>query len=1202
MTENLQENIIDKSKECPFCGNNLDSKFSKCYNVYCHGQKFTRNNWVIYRLNPELGIGKIIKEIKIPASKSLEEEDTYFIEKFKVQFQDGVIKIIHPVDLVHYIFDTNKKIKTDEGIGVINSADFSMKGGEISYEVLFSDGKKSQMYENEIISPIFESSKDQIFQKKLVAPKKFLIKYWASLFYSYYTSHQIKCITNSRLSLMPHQINVAHRLSEKSFPRMILADEVGLGKTIEAGIYIKEMMARNLAERILIITPATLINQWKFEFSNKFNIDFKIYDGRKIKQLTKKGSHKSPNFLKNPFYYDNLIMCSLQFARNPKYIRQLSQISWDIVIFDEAHHLRRYLLNKSTGNYRETLNYKLAKNLANTTESLLLLTATPLQLHSFELFSLIELIHPEAFENFSDFEHFRKNMPFINLLIKNVSQIEKLNKFEVKTTIKLLKDLEYVPRNKSLNAILDLIKTDHKKKKIIKDLEKEHTLSKFLIRNRKKNVISKDYINERIVKTILVKPRQEELDIYNEIRLYLAKIYNMSGDFKHRNIGLGFVITTLQKLLTSSKHAFLKSLERRLKQIQGTTNSLDYLETLKSEDPEYFESQLEEENIENGTIEYDKLSDKSIIDSENQEKVLIEFYQKLSNISYDSKSEKLLELLQKVYENNPNEKIIIFTQFVDTMSFLKRRIIKENSGFFVETFYGGKNKQEKAEAVERFRESSAFSVLLSTEVGGEGRNFQFCRTLINYDLPWNPMKLEQRIGRLDRIGQKSEKIFIYNFFLEGTIETDIIYALNKRINLFQESIGKLEPIIGKIEKNFKELIFTEDDNKQKKLRQFNRNLDAQIKKANEMEMQLDDLLIDKKSFQMDTLIKYNSCQDVKLSHNELFYLIQSFFLLDNGKYGRFVPFNNSVHRSTLSPENMIDIVPSEKFLKYSNNLIQREYEGTFDLELAKINEEHDFFALGHPLINDILKYAKSDNFGGNFTVLSLKRKSLPKEFQEKLKNIENLYLGILRTKFQGFLIEENLVPVILDENGNQIHQLEDLILEIKNFEKFFHFSSDEKRDLDVNKFNLKVLTERVEQLAKTMNKEWRKEIFHLNSNIYRFEREKKRKIYNYKKEILKRKVETLRDKLIRKKSQRPSERQIKNINQLDDEKKKQERLKKIEQIEEDITFLRKDIDLTRRKLDDLEFFYEDQKKDMKKRNAHTYFTELIGFALIRVID
>ena len=115
-------------------------------------------------------------------------------------------------------------------------------------------------------------------------------------------------------------------------------------------------------------------------------------------------------------------------------------------------------------------------------------------------------------------------------------------------------------------------------------------------------------------------------------------------------------------------------------------------------------------------------------------------------------------------------------------------------------FYGGMDRIEKQSAVEQFKADETFSILLSTEIGGEGRNFQFCRILVNYDLPWNPMKLEQRIGRLDRIGQQSKEIYIYNFFLEGTIETDIIFALDKRINLFEESIGQLEPIIGNIEK------------------------------------------------------------------------------------------------------------------------------------------------------------------------------------------------------------------------------------------------------------------------------------------------------------------------------------------------------------------------------------------------------------------
>ncbi|MCJ7651872.1 MAG: DEAD/DEAH box helicase, partial [Candidatus Lokiarchaeota archaeon] len=349
-------NIKEFKYRCPFCGNSLVWIGSKCFNVYCQGQEFNVDNLVIYRLNPELGIGRIIKRLEIPASKSLDDKDTLIDLKFKVLFDNNLTKILAPIDLIHIIFSTNDRIITKDGIGVVNSKDFHVNKGKISYEVLYSDGNLEQVEEKEILSLYHKSLKKAIEHQEIDAPENFLIKYWANLFHSYYTSYQIKCITNSRLSLMPHQINVAHRLSEDYFPRVILADEVGLGKTIEAGIYIKEMMARNLADRILIVVPATLVKQWQFEMSNKFNIDFMIYDGKKTKELLKKGNNKKSRLLQNPFYYDNLIICSLQFARNPKYAELLTQISWDIAIFDEAHHLRRYVTNLSTGKYRETLN------------------------------------------------------------------------------------------------------------------------------------------------------------------------------------------------------------------------------------------------------------------------------------------------------------------------------------------------------------------------------------------------------------------------------------------------------------------------------------------------------------------------------------------------------------------------------------------------------------------------------------------------------------------------------------------------------------------------------------------------------------------------------------------------------------------------------------------------------------------------------
>jgi len=1191
MTQNTKIIPSNESYLCPFCGNELISRFSKCFNIYCKGKEFQIDNLVTYRLNPKLGIGRIIKKLEIPASKSLDEDDTYIINKYKVLFRKNIIKIIHPIDLVHYTFKINEKVYTrnENSYGIVNSADFVSKNGKISYEVLYSNGKKTQINESEILLKSKSSLEVKISAKIIDPPKTFLLKYWAHLFNSYYTSHQLKCITNSRLSFMPHQINVAHRLSEDYFARMILADEVGLGKTIEAGIYIKEMMARNIAERILLIVPASLVKQWKFEMENKFHIKFIHYDGPKIKKLKKKGHYNHLNILQNPFYYDNLIICSLQFARNPKYIDLLSQISWDIVVFDEAHHLRRYLLNKSTGYYRETLNYRLARNLSQNTESLLLLTATPLQLHPFELYSLIELVHPEAFDNFSDFEHFRKNIPFINLLIRNINHLNKLNTFEVKNTIKLLKDLKYIKNSKSFNEIITDLKKLSKKKEILKVLEKDHTLAKFLIRNRKKNVISDEYINERIVKTILVNPKEEELSIYNEIRLYLAKIYNLAGNANNKNLGLGFVITTLQKLLTSSKYAFLKSLEKRLLT----------LKKLKLEDPDYYESEIETSTIDNGDVEIDQIS-KNVLNFENQEKILREFYNKLKAIPYDSKSEKLLELLHEIYQNNPQEKILIFTQFVDTLFFLKTILEDIHPNFSIDIFYGGLTKEQKAESVKRFRKSKKFSILLSTEIGGEGRNFQFCSTLINYDLPWNPMKIEQRIGRLDRIGQKSNNIYIYNFFMEGTIETDIIFTLNKRINLFKQSIGDLEPILGKIEDDVKNLVFSINTNNQQQVSKFNRDLENKVKKAEEMQLKLDDLMIDKKSFQMDKLIKYRS-NDQKIFTNDVLHaFISRFFDLHN-TYGKISEIKNSDENiDNLEESLLIKIEINEEFLNKIKHSLKKKYIGTFNLNVAKFREDIDFFALGHPLINEIIKFYLRYDVSGNFSLLDINRSYIPKKYQNEIEYLNHCFLFVFKLTFHGFIIEEKIISILLDEKGNKIDKLAEFLLDINNFNNIYQNQVKNESLNSIKPSFIKDLIENAKNIIHSKKTNWKREIIKLNEKIFQKERNKKKKLYEYRKKIFSQKLNSLKKKLINKENKLPSEKMMIKITNLSDKEKKEKTMKVIEKLKEDIRFLNNNIKSTQQKLDDLEFHYLDLKNDMQKRNLQKFSTELIEISEIHI--
>ena len=935
---------------------------------------------------------------------------------------------------------------------------------------------------------------------------------------------------------------------------------------------------------------------------NKFNIEFTLYDGKKVKALSRKGANLSDKKLQNPFYYNNLIICSLQFARSRKYINLLSQISWDVVVFDESHHLRRYLVNAMTGNYRETLNYELARNLSASTESLLLLSATPLQLHSFELYSLIELIQRESFDNFSEFEHFRKDMPFINMLIANVNQIDKLNNFEVKNTTKLLKTLNYINKNVDDSEILNNLKNSDYKLNLQKKIEKDHTLSKFLIRNRKKNIFSEEFLSKRVVKTIVVNPTKQEMALYQEIRLYLAKIYNLSTN--KENLGIGFIITTLQKLLTSSKYAFLKSLERRLEQIERQKSISFELNALRKIDPEYYELGLEDEYLDSELIFDNGSNSKTeditpLLNSLNHEKILKEFYNKLSALPYDSKCQKLVELINQIYLQNPNEKVLIFTQFVDTLLFLKDLLNSQEDKYLVETFYGGLDKMEKEQAVERFRTSEGFGILISTEVGGEGRNFQFARVMVNYDLPWNPMKLEQRIGRIDRIGQKSKKVYIYNFYIEGTIETDIIFALDKRIRLFEESIGQLEPIIGSIEKDIKNIIFTENMGKRrKKINEFNRKLDIEVRKAKEMEMQLDDLLIDKKSFKMDHLVtSLDACRDVKLTHNELYLLVKDFFELNDKKYGSLNILEEGLNENTGFQTELK--LSDDFFYKIQDFKLLKNYFGTFNLDLAKEKEEIDFFALGHPLINAILNFCRSDKFNGTFTRFYIRREMLPEHVKKTLVSQNQIYLFIFVIKFQGYILENQYSAVVIDNNGKELENLADIILDINTSEKLYDFRNESFIENDINITFIENLRKKAKSIVKWKTSQWKNEIKALNNKIFEVEQRKKEKIFAHNKKLLSLKLESLKLKLEKKESKKPTERQLLNIKSIDDPQKRQERLDKINNIKEEISFLEKDIAKVKIKLDNLAFDYNDLKTDMNKRNLAKFYTNLDAFAIIQ---
>ena len=293
---------------CLFCGSKLSSgKLSKCLNVQCNSHDFVVGNRVILLNQPDYGTGFIekISDYKTPyeyCSDSNEEEPDlktqtnsntpFYYEKlmYHVRFRVYNDRVTSAEEIQHEIFYEDEIIRTISGLGTIKKVNINRKKPIVTYDVDLQDGSTRNFAENEIIEKAY-SPIESVLHNSYSNSSIFTLRYFARLLYNAYTSSNIKFISNSRLTLLPHQVYIAHQLIMEYLPRYILADEVGLGKTIEAGIFVKEMISRNLAKKILIIAPANLVNQWIWEFESKFSIKLERFDSQFVKKLGNDAAH-----------------------------------------------------------------------------------------------------------------------------------------------------------------------------------------------------------------------------------------------------------------------------------------------------------------------------------------------------------------------------------------------------------------------------------------------------------------------------------------------------------------------------------------------------------------------------------------------------------------------------------------------------------------------------------------------------------------------------------------------------------------------------------------------------------------------------------------------------------------------------------------------------------------------------------------------
>ena len=491
---------------------------------------------------------------------------------------------------------------------------------------------------------------------------------------------------------LPHQVHLVHHILNSGNLNWLIADDVGLGKTIEVGMLIRALKHRGLANRVLLVTPAGLTRQWQEEMRYKFELDafrvfgdqFKIDEAREWKM------------------YDHVI-ASVDKLKDEKNLALLMQEGyWDLVIFDEAHRLsrRQYGLK-----HESSERYRLAQSLRQRAKAMILLTATPHQGQQDKFVALLELLRPDRSEEF---------------------QLLSLNP-------QLLNDMVY--------------------------------------RNNKSDVTDKDgnYIFKgKTVKTIQFEASDEMIAFDKSLQHYLREGYAAGAKAGFKGNAIGFVMTVYRKLASSSVNAIFTALQRRkgrlLLSSQDTNDQLTALddryggeqdELFDPEAKEFFEGELE--LLTNLIIKCEALFDK------------------------DYKIQGFIDgLINQVIQSNATEKDLIFSEYRSTQDYLKRTLAKKFGALKVDLINGSMNQLARREAIRRFESGGQF--LISTEAGGEGINLQnHCHIVVNFDLPWNPMRLVQRVGRLYRYGQKRH-VFVFNVLSRYSIDDNILNQMYTKLN------------------------------------------------------------------------------------------------------------------------------------------------------------------------------------------------------------------------------------------------------------------------------------------------------------------------------------------------------------------------------------------------------------------------------------
>ncbi|MGA9580784.1 MAG: helicase-related protein [Allosphingosinicella sp.] len=599
-----------------------------------------------------------------------------------------------------------------------------------------------------------------------------------------------------RIDFIPYQFRPVMKFIRADRPRLLVADEVGVGKTIEAGLLLREIQARRPLRSVLIVCSKALVveEKWHREM-RRFDEEFVTLAGPELRyclEQTDLDGEWPDRYARAivPFslFNDGLINgYPLRGGGRTKGLATLeAPPRLDLLIVDEAHNARNPDTNLHHG----------LSLLAENAEAVVLITATPVQLGTGDLFSLLNLLRPDLVIDRPTFERMMGPNAAVNAAVAAIRAGAEGWQGSATTSLEDAASTEWgmamLRPSPEFAAVMAAIRTadgDEDRVQLIHRAEGLHSFASMISRTRRRDIGA---FTSRRPQTVPVPFTDEQRQVHDAVLAAQQAVYART----HGTGPLGFLMSTIRRQTASSLHGLVPFLEEILTRRLSEAEQVEF-DDCGAEDP------LDPEPI--------------------RKEVTAVLDQARSLSAHDPKLERLLEIVRQKGEME-NRRLLLFSAFRHTLAYLEGAM--RSRGIRIGVIHGGVGDDERRDLRRRFalepEDPGAVDVLLSSEVGSEGLDFQFCDALVNYDIPWNPMRIEQRIGRIDRYGQRSETVAIYNFVTPGTVDYDIHERCLKRIGIFERSIGGSEAILGEIATRLQEVaedFSLTDDERRERLQQ-----------------------------------------------------------------------------------------------------------------------------------------------------------------------------------------------------------------------------------------------------------------------------------------------------------------------------------------------------------------------------------------------